>query len=209
MYKVQSQIGRKGTINNSKFKRKNSKLGRKVSFFEKNACALVYMKKKSYLCSRFCEKLKNNDMTTSAKILTWTSVIAFIALALFIFIKFFFVYAEGVNEGDINYFQKEGYIFKTYEGKMIQSGLKSANGVQGSIQSNEFKFSVDNEAVAKRFSEVSNTGVKLHWNRYLGSLPWRGNSQFIVDSIYSSRPEKPSATKAEPTIVNSTEMEAL
>lgn len=92
---------------------------------------------------------------------------------------------------------------------MIQSGLKSANGVQGSIQSNEFKFSVDNEQVAKRFSEISNTGVKLHWKRYLGTLPWRGNSQFIVDSIYSSHVEKPSATKAEPTIVNAAELEAL
>ena len=80
-------------------------------------------------------------MTTSGKILTWTTVIAVLALAGYIFIKFFFVYAEGVNEGDINYFQKEGYIFKTYEGKMIQSGLKSAKGVTGSIQSNEFKFS--------------------------------------------------------------------
>ncbi|MBR6493374.1 MAG: hypothetical protein IKT13_05510 [Paludibacteraceae bacterium] len=148
-------------------------------------------------------------MSTSAKILTWTSVIVFLALALFIFIKFFFVYAEGVNEGDINYFQKEGYIFKTYEGKMIQSGLKSAKGVQGSIQSNEFKFSVDEERVAKRFSEISNTGVKLHWKRYLGTLPWRGNSQYIVDSIYSSQSVKPAATKAEPSIVTESELEEL
>ena len=126
-------------------------------------------------------------MSTSAKILTWASVIVVLALAGFIFIKFFFVYAEGVNEGDINYFQKEGYIFKTYEGKMIQSGLKSAKGVQGSIQSNEFKFSVDDEKVAQEINEISNTGVKLHWKRYRGTLPWRGNSQFIVDKVVSSQ----------------------
>ena len=125
-------------------------------------------------------------MSTSAKILTWSSVIAVLVLAGYIFIKFFFVYAEGVNEGDINYFQKEGYIFKTYEGKMIQSGLKSAKGVQGSIQSNEFKFSVDDEQVAQQINEMSNTGVKLHWKRYRGTLPWRGNSQFVVDKVVSS-----------------------
>ena len=124
-------------------------------------------------------------MTTGGKVITWTSIIAILALAGFIFFKFCFVYAEGVNEGDINYFQKEGYIFKTYEGKMIQSGLKNTK-VQGSIQSNEFKFSVDDERVAQKLFESSNTGVKLHWKRYKGTLPWRGNSQFIVDSVYSA-----------------------
>ena len=128
-------------------------------------------------------------MTTSAKIVTWTSAIIVLGLAAFIFFKFCFVYSEGVNEGDINYFQKEGFIFKTYEGKMIQTGLKSTKG-SGSIQSNEFKFSVEDERVAAQINEGSNVGVKLHWKRYLGTLPWRGNSQFIVDSIYSTQGAK-------------------
>ena len=122
-------------------------------------------------------------MSTSAKVVTWTSVVAIIAIAAFVFIKFFFVYSEGVNEGDINYFQREGFIFKTYEGKMIQTGLKNTK-VQGSIQSNEFKFSVVSEDVARQLNEGVNTGVKLHWKRYLGTLPWRGNSEYIVDSVY-------------------------
>ena len=117
-------------------------------------------------------------MTTGGKIITWTSVILVLGLAVFIFFKFCFVYAEGVNEGDINYFQKEGFIFKTYEGKMIQTHQ------QGTIQSNEFKFSVVDEKVAQKLDAGQNTGVKLHWKRYLGTLPWRGNSQFIVDSVY-------------------------
>lgn len=122
-------------------------------------------------------------MSTSAKVVTWTSVVAIIAIVTFVFIKFFFVYSEGVNEGDINYFQREGFIFKTYEGKMIQTGLKNTK-VQGSIQSNEFKFSVVSEDVARQLNEGGNTGVKLHWKRYLGTLPWRGNSEYIVDSVY-------------------------
>lgn len=148
-------------------------------------------------------------MTTSGKILTWTTVIAVLALAGYIFIKFFFVYAEGVNEGDINYFQKEGYIFKTYEGKMIQSGLKSAKGVTGSIQSNEFKFSVDDEEVAQQLIEVSNTGVKLHWKRYRGTLPWRGNSEFVVDAVVSVNQKPLEPQKAESNVENEEELEAL
>jgi hypothetical protein len=129
-------------------------------------------------------------MSTGGKVVAWVSGIAVLALAAFIFFKFCFVYAEGVNEGDINYFQKEGFIFKTYEGKMIQTGLKNSK-VQGSIQSNEFKFSVVKKSVAKTLDEGTNTGVKLHWKRYLGTLPWRGNSQFIVDSVYVAQPATP------------------
>jgi len=128
-------------------------------------------------------------MSTSGKIVTWTSAIIVLGLAAFIFFKFCFVYAEGVNEGDINYFQKEGFIFKTYEGKMIQTGLKNTHQ-QGTIQSNEFKFSVVDEHVAAKLDAGQNTGVKLHWKRYLGTLPWRGNSQFIVDSVYVAKPQK-------------------
>ena len=133
-------------------------------------------------------------MSTGGKVITWTSVIAVLALGLFIFFKFCFVYSEGVNEGDINYFQKEGFIFKTYEGKMIQTGLKNTK-VQGSIQSNEFRFSVVSKSVAKQIDEGSNTGVKLHWKRYLGTLPWRGNSQYVVDSIYVANAPKVSVQK--------------
>ncbi len=72
---------------------------------------------------------------------------------------------------------------------MIQTGLKNTK-VQGSIQSNEFRFSVVDKNVAKQLDEGTNTGVKLHWKRYLGSLPWRGKSQFIVDSVYVAAPVK-------------------
>lgn len=122
-------------------------------------------------------------MSTTGKVVTWTSVIAALILAGFIYFKFCYVYAEGVNEGDINYFQREGWVFKTYEGKMIQTGLKNSK-VQGSIQSNEFKFSVVDEKVAKKLDEGANTGVKLHWKRYKGTLPWRGKSEYIVDSVF-------------------------
>ena len=91
-------------------------------------------------------------MTKKGKIITWTSVSAILLLSLFVFIKFFFPYGEGVDEGDIIYFQKEGFVFKTYEGKMIQTGFKNAK-VQGSLHSNEFKFSVVDERVARQLIE--------------------------------------------------------
>ena len=64
-------------------------------------------------------------MTTGGKVATTLSVLAVVGLAVFIFIKFFFVYSEGINEGAINYFQKQGFLFKTYAGQMIQTGYSS------------------------------------------------------------------------------------
>lgn len=123
-------------------------------------------------------------MKTGGKIATTVVTLLLLGLAVFIYVKFFFVYSEGTNEGDINYFQREGFVFKTYEGKMIQTGYNSHN-TSATIQSNEFKFSVVDERIAEQIDSNSSRQIKLHWKRYLGILPWRGNSQFVVDSIIS------------------------
>lgn len=125
-------------------------------------------------------------MTTKSKIITIVIITAVLALTLFIFFRFCFVYSSGVNAGDINYFQREGVVFKTYEGKMIQSGFKSTEkGVTG-LHSNEFKFSVTDKAVADSLMRCSGKHVELRWKRYLGTLPWRGNSQYIATEILSA-----------------------
>ena len=125
-------------------------------------------------------------MSRKAKIITIISLIAVLALTLFIFFRFCFVYSSGVNAGDINYFQQEGVIFKTYEGKMIQSGFKSADKGSNGLLSNEFKFSVTDQKVADTLMRASGKHVELRWKRYLGTLPWRGNSQYIVTEVLSA-----------------------
>mgnify|MGYP003402037373 CR=1 FL=1 len=113
--------------------------------------------------------------------------IILIALLLFaggfIYWRFFWVFGEGVKAGELNFVVKKGYIFKTYEGKLIQSGFKG--GVAGSIQSYEFEFSVINENIANQLMNNSGKTFDLHYTEYLGALPWRGNSKYIVDSILS------------------------
>jgi hypothetical protein len=135
-------------------------------------------------------RIKTAIMRTTGKIVTTIVSLLLLVLAGFVYFRFFFVYSEGTNEGDINYFQREGFIFKTYEGKMIQTGYNSHN-TSATIQSNEFKFSVEDERIAKQIDNNSSRQVKLHWKRYLGTLPWRGNSQFVVDSIISVRQAVP------------------
>lgn len=56
-------------------------------------------------------------VSRKSKILTTIILIVVVGLGLFIYFHFFFVYSRGVNAGNINYFQQEGILFKTYEGK--------------------------------------------------------------------------------------------
>jgi len=111
---------------------------------------------------------------------TFTGVVVF---ALFIFFKFYFVFGDGVKAGELNYFVHKGYIFKTYEGKMIQTGFRSQTA--GTIQSYEFPFSVEDKVVADSLMRCSGKEVELHYKEYLGILPWRGVNKFIVDKIVS------------------------
>jgi hypothetical protein len=101
---------------------------------------------------------------------------------------FYWVLGEGVKAGQLNYFTKKGYVFKTYEGKLIQAGFQG--GEPGSVQSNEFRFSVVNESIANKLMSNSGKEFELHYKEYMGALPWRGTSLFVVDSIYSIRDSK-------------------
>jgi hypothetical protein len=97
--------------------------------------------------------------------------------------KYYFVFGRGVKAGELNYFVQKGYVFKTYEGKLIQTGYRSKQ--PGALQSNEFQFSVANERVATQLMTASGKLVELHYKEYLGAIPWRGFSNFIVDSVIS------------------------
>lgn len=121
------------------------------------------------------------------KILRVVLLLLVAGLVIFFLVRYYFVFGEGVKAGELNYVVKKGYIFKTYEGKLIQNGLRSQ--APGTIQSYEFVFSIQDEAVAQRLMLNSGKNVELHYKEYIGALPWRGYSEFIVDSIVAITPE--------------------
>lgn len=103
----------------------------------------------------------------------------------FVYFKYYFVFGSGVKTGTLNYVVNKGYVFKTYEGELILSGVSSK--LPGTIQSNQFLFSVDNERIAEQLMRMGGKEVELQYKEYMGALPWRGYSKFVVDSILSVR----------------------
>ena len=123
-------------------------------------------------------------MKTKGKIILTSSIVLVLALAAFIYFRFCFVFGEGVKAGQLNQVMYKGYVFKTYEGRLIQSGFKGQKGTN-SIQSNEFNFSVTDKSIADSLMRCSGKIVEVHYKEYLGALPWRGMQKHVVDKIIS------------------------
>lgn len=99
--------------------------------------------------------------------------------------RHYFVFGEGVKAGDLNYLVRKGYIFKTWEGRLIQTGFKTP--APGAIQSNEFEFSITNDSLAQVLERASGKFVELRYKEYIKPLPWRGMSQYVVIEVLEIR----------------------
>ena len=124
-------------------------------------------------------------MTTGKKVISIVAVLLIMAVAAICYYRYFFVFGEGVKAGELNYVVKKGYLFKTYEGKLIQSGIRSKQA--GTLQNNEFEFSISNDEIANQMMANSGKFYELHYKEYKSTLPWRGFSVYVVDRIVSAK----------------------
>ena len=119
------------------------------------------------------------------KILFWVFLALLLFLSIFVWYKYYFVFGEGVKSGYLNYAVKKGNIFKTYEGKLIQEGF--GRGKTGALTSYEFEFSIEDEKIFKQLEVNSGKHFDLHYKEYHGTLPWRGNTKYVVDKVVSMK----------------------
>lgn len=120
------------------------------------------------------------------KVISIIVIVVLLVISGVVYYRYYFVFGDGTKAGNMNYFVHKGYIFKTYEGRLIQSGIKVA--ASNTIQSNEFIFSVTDEKVAQKLNSNAGAFLELHYKEYLHTLPWRGVSTFVVDSVISAIP---------------------
>lgn len=115
------------------------------------------------------------------KFFAWFLVLLIAGGSLFVYGRYYYVFGTGVKSGELNYLVYKGVVFKTYEGKLIQTGFRADK--PGGLQSNQFDFSVKDKAIAEKLMLSSGKYVQLHYKEYFAPLPWRGFTTFIVDSI--------------------------
>lgn len=114
------------------------------------------------------------------------SLVLILALSGFVYWKYVFTYSSGYRSGLLQKFSHKGTFFKTYEGEMILSSIRSNANV--AIASEKFLFSVAQKDVALQMEKLQGRMVTVHYKNKNGTLPWRGDTPFIVDSIHVEEP---------------------
>jgi len=118
----------------------------------------------------------------------------FISILLIVFVSifafwfwwnFYYTYSEGNRSGMLQKMSHKGNIFKTYEGEMVLNSLL-ING-SAPISSEKFYFSVAEETLGKKLGQFEGLRLVVHYQEKKGTLPWRGDSKYIVDSICEVR----------------------
>jgi len=115
------------------------------------------------------------------KIAFWSITLIIVLISVFIYLKYEFTYSKGYRAGLLQKFSEKGMVFKTYEGEMVLSSVQSDANV--AIASEKFLFSVTDKTVAKSMEQIQGRRVVVHYMEKKGALPWRGDSNYIVDSV--------------------------
>jgi hypothetical protein len=105
-----------------------------------------------------------------------------LALGGYFYWKYFFTYSSGNRYGLLQKFSNKGNVFKTYEGEMILSSVRS--NVNVPLASEKFFFSVTKKRVADQLMNLQGQNISVHYLEKNGSIAWRGESRYIVDSVW-------------------------
>ncbi|MFZ9386782.1 MAG: hypothetical protein ACO25B_02780 [Chitinophagaceae bacterium] len=108
-------------------------------------------------------------------------IILILLLAGLVYWKYFFTYSEGYRTGLLQKFSRKGTLFKTYEGELILSSIRSQEKV--ALASEKFFFSVPDEKTAKKLESLQGHFITVRYRMKNGILPWRGDSPYLVDSV--------------------------
>jgi hypothetical protein len=118
---------------------------------------------------------------TTKRIIKWAAFFILLFLFGFIYWKYFYTYSEGYRAGMLQKFSSKGTIFKTYEGEMILSSISSTRDV--ALASEKFYFTLINKRLIRNFDTLQGENVIVHYKQKNGILFWRGDSDYLVDSI--------------------------
>jgi len=115
------------------------------------------------------------------KFLSVIILIIVVFLIVFVYWRYYYTYSDGNRTGLLQKFSHKGNLFKTYEGELVLSSIQSTNGV--GLASEKFYFSVSNDSLATRMMTLEGHRVTLHYLQKNSSLPWRGDSEYIIDKV--------------------------
>jgi len=124
---------------------------------------------------------KNSFAKKMKRFFKWLITLFVIFLAGFIYWKYFYTYSEGYRAGLLQKFSHKGAFVKTYEGEMILSSVASTRDI--ALASEKFQFTVINKDLVRQFDTLQGSNVIVHYIQKNGTVFWRGDSKYLVDSL--------------------------
>jgi len=104
----------------------------------------------------------------------WKTILVVLLIAAgIIYWLFFFVYSSGERKGTLIKVTRKGNFFKTNEGEMWLSCRQTLNP-------EKFYFSVTDKKLYDSLEKLQDECVTLKYKQYYRTLPWRGDSEYIV-----------------------------
>jgi hypothetical protein len=102
--------------------------------------------------------------------------------ALYVWITLNYDYADGERAGYVQKFSRKGWICKTWEGELAMVNLPGA-------MAEIFRFSVRDDAVAKRINDTMGQRVTLHYEQHMG-VPTScfGETDYFVTDVRAVKP---------------------
>ncbi|MDB5196242.1 MAG: hypothetical protein JWP88_612 [Flaviaesturariibacter sp.] len=125
--------------------------------------------------------VQDSTRSGARKIIRIVLLLLFLGLAIFFYWKYFYTYSDGNRFGLLQKFSRRGNVFKTYEGEMILSSVRGNANVP--LASEKFYFSVADKNVANQLMNLQGHSVTVHYQEKKGVLFWRGDTNYIVDSV--------------------------
>lgn len=135
--------------------------------------------------SQSTQKSGNPFYKSVRKIFLYLLLLVLLFGAGFIYWNYYYTYSDGSRAGLLQKFSRKGNVFKTYEGEMILSSVQSNANVP--LASEKFFFSVSNPKVASQISALQGDFIVVYYKEKKGTLPWRGESAYVVDSVSVSK----------------------
>jgi hypothetical protein len=108
------------------------------------------------------------------------SLIALLVLAFLVYWFYFNVYSDGERTGLLTKLSRKGNIFKTHEGEVLIGNFQQAPNV---MVPEKFYFSVKSDKLADTLMKLQGKVISLKYAQYRKTLPWRGESVYIVTDL--------------------------
>lgn len=117
------------------------------------------------------------------KIIAWTVGVCVVALGIIFYLRYYNPYVvDATVDAYVVNVEKRGVVFKTWEAQVVET---AAVADTTSIYSHPVQFSIASDQLAHKLQlyQGQRREVKITYEKYYATLPWRGASKWVITAV--------------------------